>query len=111
MRRAARVAGEATDCSGPSRVDWPSWATVLKERHETHLSTEQQASQTDARLPGAHEHPGRAEGPQEPAREGPQAVDGLHPAQAAELSSAGWDPSQRFPAHYRLRKRHEFVAL
>jgi ribonuclease P protein component len=83
----------------------------LKEEHETHLPTEQQAPQTDARLPGADEHAGWARGPQAPARQGPQAPDCLDPTQAAELSSPGGGLSQRFPARYRLRKRHEFLAL
>jgi ribonuclease P protein component len=83
----------------------------LKDNHETHLPTEQQASQTDARLPGADEHARRAGGPQAPAGQGPQAVDGLDPAQAAELTSAAGNRSQRFPQRFRLRKRHEFLAL
>ena len=110
-RHAARVASEATGCSGPTQVDQPSPATVLKEEHETHLPTEQQASQADARLPGADEHARRATGPQAQAGEGPQTVDGLDPVQAAELSSAGNSQSQRFPPRHRLRKRPEFVAL
>jgi ribonuclease P protein component len=83
----------------------------LKEEHETHLPTEQQAPQTDARVPGADEYARRAAGSQTPAGQGPQAPDGFHPAQAAALSSAGGNQSQRFPAQYRLRKRHEFLAL
>jgi len=84
---------------------------LLKDEHETHLPTEQQASQTDARLPRAHEHAGRATGPQAPAGQGPQAFDGIDPSQAAEVSSAHPDHSQRFPKAVRLRKRHEFLAL
>jgi ribonuclease P protein component len=83
----------------------------LKEQHETHLPAEQQASQADARLPGADEHARRARSPQAPAGEGPQAVDGLHPAQATELSPRGGDRSQGFPRRYRLRKRREILAL
>ena len=84
---------------------------VLKDDHETHLSTEQQTPQTDARLPRPDEHARRATGPQAAAGQGPQAVDGLDPAQTTELSSAARHPSQRFPRQFRLRKRHEFLAL
>jgi ribonuclease P protein component len=83
----------------------------LKDEHETHLSTEQSASQTDARLSGADEHSRRAAGSQAPPGQGPQAPDGFHPAQAGTLSSAAGQRSQRFPAQYRLRKRREFLAL
>jgi ribonuclease P protein component len=83
----------------------------LKEADETHVPTEQQASQADARVPGSHGDARRAAGPQAPAGQGPQAVDGLHPAQTAELSSADSDRSRRFPSRFRLRKRHEFLAL
>jgi ribonuclease P protein component len=83
----------------------------LKEGHETHLPTKQQTSQTDARLPGAHEHARGAKGPQAPAGQGPQAPDGLDTAQAAGLRPAGPTRSQRFPPRVRLRKRHEFLAL
>jgi ribonuclease P protein component len=83
----------------------------LKDEHETHLSTEQSATQTDARLPGADEHSWRAGGSQAPSGQGSQAPDGFHPAQAGELSAAVRQRSQRFPSHYRLRKRREFLAL
>src|SRR5262249_50574751 len=110
-RCAAGAAREGTGCSGPYRVVQPSSATVLKEDHETHLPTEQQASQADSRFPGAHEHARRTEGPQAPARQGPQASDGIHPGQATQLSSPISDQSHRFPPRFRLRKRPEFVAL
>jgi ribonuclease P protein component len=80
----------------------------LKEGNETHLPTEQQASQADARVPGADEHARGARGRQAPARQGSHAVDGLDPTQAAELST---NRSQRFPPQFRLRRRHEFLAL
>jgi ribonuclease P protein component len=83
----------------------------LKESNETHLPAEQQASQADARVPGADEHARWATDHQTPAGQGSQAVDGLDPAQAAELSSASEKRSQRFPPQFRLRKRHEFLAL
>jgi ribonuclease P protein component len=83
----------------------------LKEEHETHLPTEQPASQTDARLSRTHGDPGRTRGPQEASRQGSQALDRDHSGQAAELSTVSTGPSQRFPARFRLRKRHEFLAL
>jgi ribonuclease P protein component len=85
--------------------------TLLKDEHETHLPTEQQASQTDARLPRADEYARRARGPQAPAGEGPQAPDRFDSSQAAELSSPRRGHPQRFPKAFRLRKRHQFLAL
>src|ERR1700675_1070093 len=41
--------------------------------HEADVPAEQAPPEEDARLPGADEDPGRAEGPQAPPREGPQA--------------------------------------
>jgi ribonuclease P protein component len=83
----------------------------LKDEHETHVPTEQQTSQANARLPGADGHAGRETSPEAPAGEGSQASDGLDSAQAAQLRPAGGGPSQRFPPQYRLRKRHEFLSL
>jgi ribonuclease P protein component len=103
--------GDAARAAKRSDPPIRSGRTVLKDDHETHLPTEQQASQTDARLPCANEHAGRATGPQAAAGQGPQAADGLDPVQAATLKPAGADRSQRFPGQFRLRKRHEFLAL
>jgi ribonuclease P protein component len=83
----------------------------LKETDETHVPTEQQASQADARVPSAHGDARRERGSQAPAGQGPQAVDGLGSAQAAEQSPAHRDRSRRFPPRFRLRKRHEFLSL
>ena len=84
---------------------------VLKEEHETHVSTEQSASQTDARVSGADEHARGPSGAQAPTGQGPQASDRIHPAEAGELTPAGDDRSERFPPRFRLRKRREFLAL
>jgi ribonuclease P protein component len=83
---------------------------VLKEPNETHLSTEQQAAQADARIPGTDEHTGRPGRAEASAGQGPQAADGVDPAEAA-LTGAGDDRSQRFPPRFRLRKRHEYLAM
>ena len=85
--------------------------TVLKEEHETHLPTEQQAPQTDARLSGTDVHSRRTASSQAASGQGSQAADRKHSGQAAELSAIPTRPSQRFPPRYRLRKRHEFLAL
>lgn len=85
--------------------------TVLKEEHETHVPTEQQTSQANARLPSPDGHARREASPEAPARQGSQAPDGFDSTQAAELRPAGGGRSQRFPPHFRLRKRHEFLSL
>jgi ribonuclease P protein component len=95
----------------PATIRRPARANPLKEDDETHVSTEQQASQTDPRLSRADEHAGRARGAEAPASQGPQAAHRLDSRQAAELSAARADPSTRFPPRHRLRKRHEFLAL
>lgn len=85
--------------------------TVLKDVDETHLPTEQQAAEADARLPGADEHTRRARGAEAPASQGTQAAHGVDPAQAAGLSATAAARCEHFPPRYRLRKRGEFVAL
>jgi ribonuclease P protein component len=83
----------------------------LKEANETHVPTEQQTSEANSRVPRADEHARRARSSQAAAGQRPQAVDGLGPGQAAELSWPRTLRSQRFPSRVRLRKRHEFLAL
>ena len=86
--------------------------TPRKKTNEAHLSTEQSAAQTDARFPRAHGEPGRAQGPETPARQGSQAADRQHPAEAGPLiRPAGGAGSQRFPRAHRIRKRPEFLSL
>jgi len=83
----------------------------LKDEHETHVSTEQSASQADARLPSADEHPRRPSGAETAAGEGSQAPHRIDSAQAGELNAARGVRPQRFPPRYRLRKRREYLAL
>ncbi len=85
--------------------------TVLKEEHETHLPTEQQASQTDARLSGADGYSRGTRGSQAASGQGSQTADGEHSGEAAELNAGRPRRSHAFPSRYRLRKRHEFLAL
>jgi ribonuclease P protein component len=83
----------------------------LKDEHETHISTEQSASQTDARLPSADEHARRPGGAQAAPGEGPQAPHDIDSAEAGELNGGRGGRPQRFPPRYRLRKRREYLAL
>jgi ribonuclease P protein component len=85
------------------------FATPLRGTNETDVPTEQQATQTDTRLSGAHGQRRRASGIEAPARQGAQAADRQHPAEAAILTPA--PPSRRLPKSTRIRKRGEFVRL
>ena len=100
--------------TGPARSTAPRTHhehTLLKDGYETHLPTEQQAAEADARLSGADEHTRRARGAEAPAGQGSQAAHGVDPAQAAALSATAAGRCEHFPPRYRLRKRGEFVAL
>src|SRR5258706_465700 len=83
-------------------------APPLWGANEADLSTKQQTTQTDARFPCAHGHPGRPSGTQTPARQRPQAAYGQHPSEAA-LTSARRD--ERLPKAQRIRTRAEFLRL
>jgi ribonuclease P protein component len=85
--------------------------TVSKDANETHLPTEQQAAEADARVPVANGHTRRARRAEASARQRPQAVDRVDPGQAATLTAAPSDRAERFPPRLRLRKRAEFLAL
>jgi ribonuclease P protein component len=83
----------------------------LKDEDETHVPTEQQAPQTDARIPRPDEHAGRSASAQAPAGERPKAAHRLDSGETAALSPPASVRSERFPPRYRLRKRREFLAL
>ena len=68
----------------------------MKEEHETHLPTEQQASQTDARLSRTDEDQGRPEGAQAAPGKGAQTADRL---------------GGRFPRRERLTRSADIQAL
>jgi ribonuclease P protein component len=84
-------------------------APPRRESNETHVPTKQQATQTDARLSGTHEHPGGPAGAEAAAREGAQTADRQHSAQTAVLTPR--PIGQRLPKSRRIRKRVEYVTL
>jgi len=75
---------------------------------ETNVSTEQQTTQTNARVSGSHGDSGRPTNSKAAARQGTQAPDGDHTAQATRVRRA---PSRRFPRSARVRKRSEFLRI
>src|SRR5574337_163871 len=83
-------------------------APPLRGSDETNLSTEQPTTKTHARLPRAHEQPGRTPGAEAPPRQGTQAPDGQHSAEAARLIRSG---DRRLPRSRRIRKRAEFLTI
>lgn len=85
-----------------------------RETDETHVPTEQQATQENARLSSPDEHARRTPGHQEAPGKGAQAPLGVHPAEAAAAVTGGTGPAagtQRFPRSHRLRKRVEFTSV
>ena len=77
--------------------------------NETHLPTEQQTPQTDARLSQPNGDRGRSRGAQAPARQGPQTADRQHPAEATALTSGV--ARARLPRRWRVRQRREYLSL
>ena len=85
-------------------------ARIRMSNHEKDVSTQQHESQTHARLPGADEDRGRPGRHQTPARQGPQAPQRPHPAQAgAPLTRHSVRCS--FPKSARLLVRREFLHI
>ena len=69
-----------------------------RESNETHVSTESPPPQSNARVPGAHEHEERPHRPQAAPRQGPQASDGFHALDAATRRAGhGTSGSARTP--------------
>lgn len=81
----------------------------LRGTNEADLSTKQPKTQTNTRLPGTHGHAGRTASTEAPARQGPQAADGQHSAEATPLTPVRRD--ERLPRVHRIRKRTEFLRL
>jgi len=84
-------------------------APPLRETNETHVSTKQQATQTNARLPGTDEHGGWPPGVEAAASQRTQTADRQHTAETAPLSVPPVD--QRLPRTRRIRKRAEYLRL
>ena len=85
------------------------WTPRMRGLDEAHLPTKQSETQENTRVSSAHGDPGGASGLKAPEGEGSQAARRDHSAEAAQLSDS--KPRQHFPSRYRLRKRHEFLAL
>ena len=76
--------------------------------HEKNVSAEQSATKADARVSCPNGHARRTKGAEAAPGEGPQAPDGVCPAEAAGVSARG--PAS-FPKHARLRKRHDYLRV
>jgi ribonuclease P protein component len=72
--------------------------------HEANLSTQQQASEENARISGTHGHPRRTSRAQAASREGAEEADRVGAAEAAALTSS----LESYPARFRLRQRSDF---
>jgi ribonuclease P protein component len=84
-------------------------APRLRGNDEADVSTEQQTTETNARVSRPHGHAGWPPSDQATPRKGPQAVDSHHPGQAAGLT--GERRSTRLPKAHRIRRRDEFLRL
>src|ERR1043166_709683 len=84
-------------------------APPLRETNETDVPTEQQATQTDTRLPSTDGHAGGPGGAETAAGQGTQTADRQHSTETAPLSTPPVD--QRLPRTRRIRKRAEYVRL
>lgn len=89
------------------------WPPGTRGTHEADLSTKQQTTETNPRIPAADEHGGRPQGNQTTPKQGTETADRHDSAEAAVLTqpASARPGSQRFPRRYRLRKRPEFLAL
>ncbi len=87
----------------------PGQTSPLRGTNEANVSTEQQATETDARLSRSYEQRRRPSGAQTPARERAQAPDRQHSTEATSLTHA--PAGQRLPRAKRIRKRGEFLKL
>ena len=81
----------------------------LRGTDETNLSTEQQATETHARLSRSHGNRRRSAGAETPARQGAQAPDRQHSSEATRLKQPLG--AQTFPKAKRIRKRGEYLKL
>ena len=84
-------------------------APPLRGTDETNVSTEQQTTETHARLSRSHGHTGRSSGAEAPTRQGAQASHRQHSGEATGLSRASGE--QTFPKTKRIRKRGEYLQL
>jgi ribonuclease P protein component len=100
--------GQAPQGQAPARHYHVGTGAPPRGNNETHLSTEQQTTQTHPRIPRSHEQPRRAPDPEATPCEGAQAADNQHPAEAARLSRS---LRERLPQSKRIRKRAEFLRL
>lgn len=75
---------------------------------ETDIPATQSTTQTHARLSDPHGDPRRPPSSETPTRQGTQAPDGQHPAQATVLTAP---PDQRLPKSRRICRRPEFLRL
>ena len=89
------------------------WPHSIRGANEADLSTKQQATQANPRVPRTDEHARRPQNPQAAPGQGTKATHRSDPAETAVLTQpvAVSPGSQRFPRRYRLRKRPEFLAL
>jgi ribonuclease P protein component len=87
------------------------WTPRMRGADEAHVSTKQPETQANTWVSGSHGDPRRAKGSEAPKGEGPQAAHRHDPDEAAGLSVAVAALSRRFPPHFRLRKRPEFLTL
>ena len=81
----------------------------LRGTNETNVSTEQQTTETHARVPRPHGHPRRPSGAETPARQGAETPDRQNSSEATRLTRPVG--GQRFPKAKRIRKRGEFLKL
>jgi ribonuclease P protein component len=97
---------ESTPPAGPSP---PGQSPPLRGTDETNLSTEQQTTETHARLSRSHGYPRRSSGVEAPACQGAQAPHRQHSSEAARLTRPVGE--QTFPKAKRIRKRGEYLKL
>ena len=87
----------------------PGDTAPLRGTDETNLSTEQQATETHARLSCPHGNRRRPSGAETPARQGAQAPHRQHSSEATRLKQPLG--GQTFPKAKRIRKRGEYLKL
>jgi len=81
----------------------------LRGTDETNVSTEQQTTETYARLSRSHGHSRGPSGVETPARQGAETPHRQHPSEAARLRRPLG--GQTFPKAKRIRKRGEYLKL